>query len=233
MRLISRLAIVLLLIAPRAWSGCDEADRYSESHDSRLTFVPWKILEPGSDPIDVANGAPLVLFWIPASRDELRRSELLTSRELAGYAAQCIGLEIVRPDDDEMIERLGATGSVPAALLVDRDLHVVARTARDSDGLRASAVTRMMRDALRAQEDAAGSALDEARRKLDAGERDAAVALYTGVWQQRCLFPREGRDAQRALRKLGVPVGRLQATGPERFAELRRRARGAVRMRAA
>ena len=38
--------------------------------DDHRALVPWKVLEPGVEP----EPSPLTLFWVPASRDELRRS---------------------------------------------------------------------------------------------------------------------------------------------------------------
>jgi hypothetical protein len=163
-------------------------------------FVPWKVLNPGDDPLRM----PLVLYWIPASRDEIRHSDLLTSRALTLFSSQCVGMQLIRPDDDSMIDQLGVTGRPPIALLLDGDGHEVARVENQHGFLALSAVERMVRETLRAREDAIDKQLDEAQRKVEANDRDAAAALYLGVWAGRCLFPRQGREAQRALRRLGI-----------------------------
>ena len=163
-------------------------------------FVPWKVLNPGDDPIRT----PLVLYWIPASREEIRHSDLLTSRTLTLFSSQCVGMQLIRPDDDATIGHLGVTGRPPIALLLDGDGKEVARVENQHGFLALSAVERMVRDTLRAREDAIDKQLDEAQRKADANDRDAAAALYLGVWSGRCLFPRQGREAERALRRLGI-----------------------------
>src|SRR5687768_9771012 len=60
-----------------------------------VSLVPWKVLERGE-----AVDAPLVLFWIPSSAGEMRRSPLLTSDELTRYSARCVAMRVVRFDDD-------------------------------------------------------------------------------------------------------------------------------------
>jgi tetratricopeptide (TPR) repeat protein len=167
----------------------------------QVYFVPWKVLNPGDEP---AKGA-LILYWIPATRDEIRRSELLASRPLTMYAAQCVGMQVIRPDDEAMIEKLGETGKLPAAVLADNSGNLIAKLDSGNGGVRLNAVEKMVRDELSSREGALDKLLDQARKSA-ASDKDSATALYKQVWEQRCLFPRKGRDAQKALKKLGVPV---------------------------
>ncbi|HEX7150162.1 MAG TPA: hypothetical protein VF618_01650 [Thermoanaerobaculia bacterium] len=165
---------------------------------SHATFVPWKPLRPGDEP---AKG-PLVLFWIPASHDDFRRSELLSSDELARYATHCVGLLVVRPEDEEMLERLEVEG-VPAAVLLDGEGNEVDRVDAVEGALKTSSVEEMVREALDDRAAAAEAMLDDARTKAGAGEMEAAVDLYRTVKEQRCMCPRQAKEAQRALKKLG------------------------------
>ena len=167
----------------------------------QVYFVPWKVLNPGDEP---AKGA-LILYWLPATRDEIRRSELLASRPLTMYAAQCVGMQVIRPDDEAMIEKLGETGKLPAAVLAESGGKVLAKVDIGSGGVRLNAVEKMVRDELATRESALDKLLDDARKSA-ATDKDGATALYKQVWEQRCLFPRKGRDAQKALKKLGVAV---------------------------
>jgi hypothetical protein len=171
------------------------------SANTPATFVPWKVLNVGDTP---AKGE-LVLNWIPATREEIRHSPLITSRPLALYASQCVAMQIIRPDDSDTIAQLGAD-EVPAAVLVDGSGAVVARVKSDGGALRTVDVEKMVRDALANRDQELDHLLDSARTKADAGERDAAVDLYRRVCALRCLFPRKARDADRALSKLGVAV---------------------------
>jgi hypothetical protein len=168
--------------------------------ESPTAFVPWKVVGPDDAPAK----ASLVLYWIPVSADEFKHSALLTSRQLTVYASQCIAMQVIRSDDAAKIEKLHATGELPTAILLRVDQVELARVRNDRGILSAAAVEKMVRDALRTRETEVEGQLDDAARKLDRGERDAAVSLYREVYEQRCLFPRAGRQAQRALKRLGI-----------------------------
>jgi len=191
------LAVLSLLICGDALS-CDAANGTA----SDVAFVPWKIHRPG----DELPAAPLVLYWIPSSADDFRHSDLLTSRALASYVAQCVALEVVTSDDSEMLDKLGVDGPLPAAVLIDAWGVVVGRITGEKGLLRAVDVETMLRDGMRARETALNDALDDAPKKISAGDRDLGVAIYRRVWMQRCVFPRHGREAERALKKLGVAL---------------------------
>jgi hypothetical protein len=165
-------------------------------------FVPWKIhrASEGLPP------SPLVLYWIPASSDDFRRSDLLTSRALASYAAQCVALEVVTSSDAAMLAKLAIGAPPPAAVLVDAWGVVVGKVAGVKGSLRAADVEKMMRDAMRAREESLNADLDDAPKKISAGDRESGLAIYRRVWAQRCVFPRHGREAERAMKKLGVDV---------------------------
>jgi hypothetical protein len=72
--------------------------------------------------------------------------------------------------------------------------------------LRAASVDKLLRDTIHASEESLDRDLDDAPKKLSVGDREGAVALYRRVWEHRCLFPRHAREAERALKKLGVPL---------------------------
>jgi hypothetical protein len=164
------------------------------------TFVPWKVLNPGDEPLH----NDLVLYWVPSSRDEVRRSPLLTSRTLAVYSTQCVGMQLIRPDDDARLAKLEVNGALPTAILTTSDGTIVAHVASAEGLLRLSDVEKMVRDTLLTRDVETDRLLDEAKTKADAGEHDQAVALYRRVCAQRCLFPRKAKEALKALRKLGV-----------------------------
>src|SRR5215210_1501476 len=75
----------------------------SGGNDPVVYHVPWKT--PG-----VAKAKPategLVLYWFPASKDELKASPLKESRNLSLYAGQCISMELgdnSTPNGDALI----------------------------------------------------------------------------------------------------------------------------------
>src|SRR6184192_2485858 len=51
--------------------------------------VPWKIRKATDAP-----AAGLVLYWFPASQNEIRSSSLRESRTLSLYASQCVSMEL-------------------------------------------------------------------------------------------------------------------------------------------
>lgn len=162
------------------------------------SFVPWKILKSG----DVPARQILNVYWIPASREDFRRSELLRSDELTFYSSQCVAMQVVRPEDDAMVEELGGDGKLPLVVLFDGQGHELARVESKDGALRLERVEEMVRSALAERGSTAEQLLDAAREKAEAGETSAAIAIYTQVWEQRCTCPRQARAAQRALKKL-------------------------------
>jgi len=159
-------------------------------------FVPWKVLNPGEAP----PRAQLIVYWLPASRDDMRHSELLTSRTLTLFSSQCVAMHVVRPDDFERVAKLGANGRAPVVLLLDGDGRELTHIDNEAGALRIATIERIVRDEVRSREEEADKLLDLARTS----EKNAAIAMYRRVFDQRCLLPRQARTAQRALRKLGV-----------------------------
>jgi hypothetical protein len=157
--------------------------------EPHVSFVPWKVIAPGGT-VD----APLTLFWVPATAEELRRSGLLTSDALTMFSARCVAMRIIRFDDVDRLDAL-EVDERPAAVLVDHDGNVVARAKAGETG----EVERIVREALESRERVADAQLDEADRMTDV---ESAEVVYRAVWEQRCVCPRQAKDAQRALKRL-------------------------------
>lgn len=166
---------------------------------SNVVFVPWRVLKTG----DAPPPGVLVLYWIPLSRDDFRRSELLTYKPLTAYPPQCVSMLVVQAGDADTIARLGAADKLPVAVLGE-GAKVLGTVENDRGALRAPDVDKLLRDTIESREEELNRDLDDAPKKLTTGDRDAAVALYRHVWEQRCLFPRHAREAERALKKLGA-----------------------------
>lgn len=193
-----RLAAVIALVLFAAGAPAEDLN-------GPVSFVPWKVLIPG----DAPARAPLTLFWIPASPDDFKHSDLLFSRALTAYASQCVAMHVIRTDDAMMIEKLQVAGALPAAVLVDGDGKQIGKVSNERGLLRAAEVEKLVRDQLRAREATLDAQLDDARKKALAGDRDSAVSKYRSVWDQRCVAPRKAKEAQRELKKLGVTVADL------------------------
>lgn len=179
--------LVIYLVAGRVAAG-----------NAQLAMVPWKVLEPGTAPLKSA----FVLFWIPSSPDEMRRSELITSRRLLFYAGRCVGMQVVRADDGEMLSKL-SVATMPMAILADGEKEI-GRVASDVGALPVSAVEAMVREAMDTREAMFDSMLDRAANEASSGDSETAIELYRAVAAQACSFPRLAKTAQRALRRLGI-----------------------------
>ena len=110
------------------------------------------------------------------------------------------------PGSAAVIEKLGAAGKVPAALLADRDGHILRRAENVHGVLRADDVERMVSGELAARDEAMYRDMRDAGQQAAAGNKPSAIELYRKIWDDRCLFPLAGSEAQRALAKLGVTV---------------------------
>ena len=165
-------------------------------NDNRLSFVPWRVLEV----TDAAPHSLLTLYWIPASPDELKRSALVTSPVLLGYAARCVSMHIIRVDDSARIKQFGATDQLPAALLIDGGGAIVSRITTTEGGgeLHADEVENMVREAIDTREVECTQMLDSAKSM----QPQEAAGVYRKVIEQRCAFPRLAKEAQRALKKI-------------------------------
>jgi hypothetical protein len=185
-----RLAFLAIGVLAASAAGAD--------FNGPVSFVPWKVIAPGDSPAK----APMTLYWIPASRDDFKRSELLFSRPLTSYASQCVAMQVIRADDAARIEKLGAAGALPIAVLLDGDGKQLGKVDNDRGALNVSAVEKLVRDQLRAGEATLDARLEDARRKASAGDRDSAVATYKSICDLRCVFPRKAREAERELKRL-------------------------------
>ncbi|HUR79972.1 MAG TPA: hypothetical protein VM733_04360 [Thermoanaerobaculia bacterium] len=161
------------------------------------SLVPWKVIEP-ADAVDT----PLVLFWIPASAEELRRSPLLTSDELTLFSSRCVAMRVVRADDNARLTKLRVEGELPMAVLADNAGRVISVVESERGVLPVREVEELVRDELETRTANADSLLNEASRHAEDGNLDAAEELYREVWGARCLCPRQGKVAQKALRRL-------------------------------
>jgi tetratricopeptide (TPR) repeat protein len=165
-------------------------------------YVPWKVLKADDPPLTT----PVTVIWFANSANDARGGDLSVSRILTIASSQCVGLQLVPADDAATIAKYeNVAGKLPVALLVS-DGKVVARTDNDSGTLHAYKVENMLNHELFLRSSALDAQLDEAKKKADANDKDGAIAAYQKVWEQHCIAPNQGRQAQKALRKLGVKV---------------------------
>ena len=171
---------------------------YALAGEAYVALVPWRVVEPGAE-VD----APLSLFWIPASADELRRSAMLTSDDLTLFSSQCVAMRVVQLNDIDRVAEFSADAELPVAVLTNRAGEIVGRVDSEHGVLSVADVEDLVRDELGRRAAEQDAVLDRARARAEADDVDGAVALYRAVWEERCVCPRQARDARKALKKLG------------------------------
>lgn len=217
LRLVVLATAFAFLVSPAAYATCGggggggTGGMMPGAAPAKAYVVPWAIV--GAP--DAVAAKPLAVYWAPATAAEVKGSDLVSSRVLTMVSAQCVGMLIIHPDDKDTQTKWEVAGKVPAALLVS-DAKVIARVDGANGKLRLSDVEKMVNRELAAREDALEKLLDDAKKKADAGDKDGATAGYREVWDQRCLAPKKGRAAQKALGRLGVEVkdASLRQTDP-------------------
>jgi len=196
-----RRSFAFLLLVATAAAHAQRSPYAPGTGDPTERAVPWKFIEQGS----AAPKTPVVVYWLPATDKETNESPLLTSRVLFDGASRCVSFVIVQPKDAATIARLGAVGKQPTAVLTDGTGKVTRSVANVHGVLPPVAVEHAVRDELNGRDEAMYRDMTEGRR-LAATDKSAAIALYRKVWDDRCLYPMAGTEAQHALKGLGVTV---------------------------
>ena len=105
-RALATLLIVLFALSP-AWATCGGgggggtggvAGGSSNAGPAPTVYkVPWKIWEARTAP---QKG--LVLYWFPATKDEIEKSALHASRILTLYSSQCVTMRVADAKTPEL-----------------------------------------------------------------------------------------------------------------------------------
>jgi tetratricopeptide (TPR) repeat protein len=162
--------------------------------------VPWKVLNAS----DALSPGGLVVYWLPASENELKNSSLRNSRTLALYSKQCVTMGVVDAGTP-LGQKVAADQKPPVAVLAQADGKVIGTAQGGEDGkLKVGQVEKLLDAEMKQREASVKDALKAAKDAAKRGEKDAAIAQYKAVFDQQCLFPKQGKDAQNELKKLGV-----------------------------
>lgn len=172
-------------------------------------YVPWKIREPKDPP---AMG--LVLYWFPASKEELQKSSLRASRPLSLYAAQCISMELADgriPNADKLI----GESTLPVAVLATPDGTPVTKVENKDGRLKVEQLEKIVETEVKSRESALDGKLKDAKAKVAAGDTATAIKLYQSLLDQKCMFPKKAKEAAKELKKLGVSEAASVADAPD------------------
>src|SRR6266540_4171186 len=113
--------------------------------------APWKVRAPKDPP---ATG--LILYWFPASSEELKKSSLRMSRTLSLYASQCISMELADGNVPNAPKLVGEA-KLPVAVLATPDGTPVTRIENKDGKLKVEVVEKVVQTEVKTRE----SALDE------------------------------------------------------------------------
>ena len=169
--------------------------------DSTQTYaVPWKFLTP--DAPKPTEG--LVLYWFPASQQELQQSSLRVSRQLSLYASQCVTLEVADVRSIPGQKFVTPETQLPIAVIATPDHQLVSKLDNTKGKLKVEDVEKMLENELKSREKNLDQQLQQAKEKAKAGDSTAAINALHDVYAQKCLFPKKAKDAAKELKKLGV-----------------------------
>ncbi|HEV7683776.1 MAG TPA: tetratricopeptide repeat protein [Pyrinomonadaceae bacterium] len=171
--------------------------------------VPWKVHDAKTPP---AKG--LVLYWFPASKDEIKKSSLRMSRTLSLYASQCVSMELADTQLPNADKLLGES-KPPVAVIATPDGTPVTKVENKDGKLGVGAVEKVLDTEVKTREKALDDQLKDAKAKATAGEKDEAIKLFQAVLEQKCMFPGKAKAAAKELKKLGVNDAASLADGPE------------------
>jgi len=160
--------------------------------------VPWKNWIPKDAP---AMG--LVLYWFPATQEELNKSSLRNSRVLSVYATQCVTMKVADYHVAEVQKVIGDS-KPPVAVLAKADGMVINKAEGKNNFLKVDQVEKLVDTEMKQRESALDASLKDAKAKVAAGDNATAIKLYQSVLGEKCMFPKKAKDAAKELKKLGV-----------------------------
>jgi tetratricopeptide (TPR) repeat protein len=163
-------------------------------------YVPWKMRAPNDPP---AKG--LVLYWFPASKEEVQKSSMRASRILSLYAGQCISMEVANTSIPQAPKLIGES-KLPVAVLATPDGTPVSKIENKDGRLKVDLVEKLVATEVKQRETALDTQLKEAKVKAKAGDTAGAIPMLKSVAEQQCMFPKKAKDAAKELKKLGAEV---------------------------
>ncbi|MFN2492797.1 MAG: tetratricopeptide repeat protein [Pyrinomonadaceae bacterium] len=218
-RALAALLIVLCATTP-AWATCGGGgggggggmSGGSNGPSPEVYFVPWKIRAP-KDPAPMG----LIVYWFPASKEELQKSSLRTSRALSLYASQCVSMELADtrlPNADKLL----GDSTLPVAVVATPDGTPVTKVENKDGKLKVEQVEKVVETEVKTRESAVEANLKGAKASAAAGNKDEAIKLFQAVLEQKCMFPKKAKDAAKELKKLGVnEISRVEDTSHSGF----------------
>src|SRR5262249_5291729 len=131
--------------------------------------VPWTIPKDSDKP--VTEG--MVLYWFPASKQEIQNSSLRESRDLSLYAGQCVKMQLAdgrTPNSDKLI----GESKLPVAVLANPDGTVVSKLENTNGKLKVADVEKLVGTEVKTRGANLDKNLTDAKAKADGGDKAGA-----------------------------------------------------------
>src|SRR5687767_5855842 len=195
-RALATLLIVLFSLSP-AWATCGggggggtggvAGGARSEGPSPPVYNVPWKMWEARATP-----HKGLILYWFPASDNELKRSSLKASRILTLYSAQCVTMTVADARTPELKPIIGDS-AVPVAVLASAEGTPINKVENTGGKLKVEQVEKLVDGEMKQRETNLDTQLKSGKEKAKAGDKDGAIAALKPVAEENCLFPKKAK----------------------------------------
>jgi tetratricopeptide (TPR) repeat protein len=181
----------------------------SEGPAPAVYKVPWDMWAARTAP-----NKGLVLYWFPATNDEINKSSLRASRILTLYSQQCVAMRVADAKTPELQPIIGDS-ALPVAVLATADGTLIKKVENTAGKLKVDQVEKIVEAEMKQRETTLDTQMKDAREKIKAGDNQGAIALLKPVAEEKCLFPKKAKDAAKELKKLGVEeVGSIPEATP-------------------
>jgi len=202
------LSLLVLFFAQSSWATCGGGGggggggmtNGGGGSNTPVYVVPWKVRRSNDPP---AMG--LILYWFPASENELRNSSLRASRTLSLYASQCVSMEWADGHTPNAAKLVGES-KLPVAVLANPDGSVVNKVENQDGKLKVGVVEKLLDNEMKQRDGALDGQMKDAGDKVKAGDKDSAIKIYRAVLDQKCMFPKKAKEAAKQLKNLGAEI---------------------------
>jgi tetratricopeptide (TPR) repeat protein len=207
-RLLS-LFLITVFLSSQVWATCGGGGgggmggMSGGGSSSQTYMVPWKLIAPETTPKE-----GLAIYWFPSSDVEVKASSLRESRTLQLYSGQCVTMGIVDART-ALGQKYVPDGKLPLAVLVQADGTMVGKLEAKDGKLNVSDLEKLLENEMKKREDALKEKMEDAKAKAKAGDNQTAIQELRSVYDQKCMFPKRAKDAQKELKKLGVEVAEV------------------------
>ena len=157
--------------------------------------VPWKIVKDGDKPITEG----MVLYWFPASKNELQNSSLRESRNLSLYASQCVTMQLA-DGRYANADKLIGDSKLPVAVLADPDGTPLQKLENTGGKLKVTDVEKLVGGEIKTRGRKPGQELRTQRQRPTAATNRARPALQDSCGREMHV-PEKGQDRDRRAEK--------------------------------